>query len=47
MSLEVVTAVSGLTGVFSVMIFLQIMVHVSSSIAISIKKGRKAKAEKE
>ena len=28
MSLEVVTAVSGLTGVFSVMIFLQISLHV-------------------
>lgn len=38
MSLTMVTFFSGITGVFVVMIFLQIMVALSSKIALSLEK---------
>ncbi|AET66853.1 Oxaloacetate decarboxylase, gamma chain [Desulfosporosinus orientis DSM 765] len=38
MSLPLVTFISGLSGVFIVMIFLQIMVNLSSKLAIALEK---------
>ncbi|AET66859.1 Oxaloacetate decarboxylase, gamma chain [Desulfosporosinus orientis DSM 765] len=40
MSLALVTFISGVSGVFIVMIFLQIMVNLSSKLAIAIEKKK-------
>jgi len=45
MSLPLVTFISGVSGVFIVMIFLQIMVNMSSKLAIAIDKKKEEPAK--
>ena len=40
MSLPLITLISGVSGVFIVMIFLQIMVTLSSKLAIALEKKK-------
>ena len=45
MSLGVLTAVSGISGVFLVMIFLQVVVMISSKFAQVVEKSMSGKGE--
>lgn len=45
MSLPMMTFVSGVLGVFIVMVFLQIMVNLSSKFAISLEQKQKSSGE--